>query len=151
MQDTSIANMATRLPERSPQPSDAVTTTFTTFGRDSLGKVCTLVRLTALNSGVAPRDVDDLLIAVSEVVTNVVCHAGGVGSMTLEFRPGGLLVEISDNGTGLPESVMAALPSFDGIQLGGLRRARLLCQKFEVISSSRGVTVRIFTPYQDAR
>ena len=67
----SAATVAARTPHLNDH---AVTETITMH---TVGKVCTLVRAAAGRAGVATRDIDDLLIAVSELVTNVIRHAGG--------------------------------------------------------------------------
>jgi anti-sigma regulatory factor (Ser/Thr protein kinase) len=123
---------------RTSHPDDhAVTETFTMH---TVGKVCTLVRVAASRAGVAKRDIEDLLIAVSELVTNVIRHAGGTGSITVRSMSAGLFAEISDNGPGLPENVTTER------QGQGLWLARLLCDDIQVVSGHDGVTVRIFTP-----
>jgi anti-sigma regulatory factor (Ser/Thr protein kinase) len=94
---------------------------------------------------------EDLLIAVSEVVTNAIRYAEGVGSITVRRLAGGMLAEIRDNGPGLPGGMVAGRPTPEVPVGGGLWRARLLCRDFDLISSSRGVTVRIFTPCEGAR
>jgi anti-sigma regulatory factor (Ser/Thr protein kinase) len=129
---------------RTPHLNDhAVTETITMH---TVGKVCTLVRAAASRAGVATRDIDDLLIAVSELVTNVIRHAGGTGSITVRSMSAGLFAEISDNGPGLPETLAIERP---GIRQGqGLWLARLLCDDLQVVSGHDGVTVRIFTPRQ---
>jgi anti-sigma regulatory factor (Ser/Thr protein kinase) len=113
------------------------------FTRNSLGKVCTLVRSAGVRSGLAPRAIEDLLISVSEIVTNAIRYGGGVGSVTVHRLARELLTEIRDHGPGLPDTVASGGVPADG----GLRRAQLLCSRLDVLSSYQGVTVRIFTPY----
>jgi anti-sigma regulatory factor (Ser/Thr protein kinase) len=137
-----------RSPDRSPGTGQvAVTATFT---RDSLGKVCTLVRTVGVRAGIAPRDIEDLLIAVSEVVTNAIRYGGGTGSITVRRLTGGLVAEIRDCGPGLPDTLTAGRLVPDIPVGGGLSRARLLCEKLDVLSSPLGVTVRMFTPCRAA-
>ena len=141
-----VASLAALIgpPERAPRTGQvAVTATFT---RDSVGKVCTLVRPAATRVAIAPRDIEDLLIAVSEVVTNAIRYAGGTGSITVQCLSAGLIVEIRDSGPGLPDSLVAAIPPLDFPVEGGLSRARLLCEELKILSSPLGVTVRMFTP-----
>lgn len=44
-----------------------------------------------------PEAVDDVLLLVSEVVTNACLHAGGPRELVLRHSPGGLRVEVSDD------------------------------------------------------
>jgi anti-sigma regulatory factor (Ser/Thr protein kinase) len=120
----------------------AVTATVTP---DSLGKVCSLVRMCARRTGLAPCDIEDLLIALSEVATNAIQYAGGAGSITMRIVAGGL-IEIRDNGPGLPDTVTAGGPLVHIPDGGGLRRAQVLCEELHVLSGPLGVTVRMFMP-----
>ena len=138
-----------RSPERAPRPEQAAVTA--TFTRDSLGRVCTLVRAAGVRAGIAPRDIEDLLIAVSEVVTNAIRHAGGAGSITVRRLSAGLMVEVHDDGPGLPDSMITATPSPEIPVGGGLWRARLLCNELSVLTSPLGVTVAMFTPCRVAK
>ena len=125
--------------------SSEQTSTTENFTRHSLGRICTLVRTDAIEAGVAPRDVEDLLIAVSEIVTNAIRYAGGAGSVRLQRLDRGLLTEIRDDGPGLPDGVLSERPSVDRADGRGLWLAQLLCPDMEIVSSAHGVTVRIFT------
>jgi serine/threonine-protein kinase RsbW len=146
MQDTSGGGVIVDAPVRDAPP--ATSTVTATFTRHSVGKVCTLVRSACVRANIAPRDVEDLLIAVSEIVTNAIRYAGGGGSVTLQRLSGGLLTEICDEGPGLPDHVLPGRRALDfpADGRGGLWLARLLCRDFAVLSSPRGVTVRMFTP-----
>ena len=75
-----------------------------TFTWHNVGEVRTFVRDVATDSDIAQCDIDDLLIAVSEIVTNAICHAGGTGTITLWEHADGLLVEIRDSGPGFPRN-----------------------------------------------
>jgi anti-sigma regulatory factor (Ser/Thr protein kinase) len=123
-----------------PAESSSVTATFT---RDTIGQVCTLVRAECVRADIAPRNVEDLLIAVSEIATNAIRYAGGGGSLTLRRVARGVLVEVRDDGPGLPASLVIGRPSPDAPDGRGLWLARLLCKDFDVVSTSRGVTVRM--------
>jgi anti-sigma regulatory factor (Ser/Thr protein kinase) len=122
-------------PTRHRSQPTSISTAFTHL---TAGQVCTLVRFECVTAGIAQRDTEDLLMAVSEIVVNAISYAGGGGSVTLHHVTDGLLVEIRDEGPGLPDSVA---PEGHGLWL-----ARLMCKEFDVVSSSRGVTVRMFTP-----
>jgi serine/threonine-protein kinase RsbW len=131
---------------RNLAPSSGTRIAQMTFTRRSLGQVCTLVRASA--EGIEARDVDDLLIAVSEVATNAICYAGGAGSIALWDLTGGLLAEVTDNGPGLPDTMVIGRPPPDSIDGRGLWLARVLVKEFEILNGPQGLTVRMFTPYK---
>ena len=117
-----------------------------TFTWHSLGRACDLVRAAAVEAAIAPRDIDDLLIAVSEIVINAIRYAGGSGTITAQLRGDSLLVEISDNGPGLSCASTVYRPSAAASEGHGLRLARMLSKNIAIASGPGGVTVRILTP-----
>jgi anti-sigma regulatory factor (Ser/Thr protein kinase) len=143
MDEPSGSGLAVEVAASTPPDRGAVTATFT---RHSLGKVCTLVRSAGVRASLAPRDIEDLLIAVSEIATNAIRYAGGIGSITLQRLTSGLLAEIRDNGPWLPDGLLIEARQPDVLDGRGLWLARLLSKDFEFVSSPSGVVVRIFTP-----
>jgi serine/threonine-protein kinase RsbW len=127
-----------------PEPDPIVATRV--FTRDSLGQVCTLVRGAGVAATMTARRVEDLLIAVNEIVTNVVRHGGGTGTLTIRRQPTSLMIEVRDQGPGLPDTWVLERPAPDAIDGRGLWLARILCASLDVISSAGGVTVRMSMP-----
>jgi anti-sigma regulatory factor (Ser/Thr protein kinase) len=138
---TAVADVALDVP---PPAEPAIVSI--TFTRHTVGRLITLVRSACVRAGVAPRDIEDLLIAISEIATNAIQYAGGGGTFTLRHRAGGLLAEIRDDGPGLPDGLAVGHPSRSAPDGRGLWLARLLCKDFDVVSTPRGVTVRMYTP-----
>jgi anti-sigma regulatory factor (Ser/Thr protein kinase) len=129
-----------------PSELNPVSLIFTQF---TVGQVGTLVRSGCIAAGVTPRDSEDLLIAVSEIVTNAIRYAGG-GSITVRRVAGGLLTVVCDSGPGLPDSLMIGRLASEATEWPGLWLARLMCNEFDIASSPSGVTVRMFTPCRAA-
>ena len=61
-------------------------------------------------------DIEEIKVAVSEVVSNAVLHAypGGFGEVTVQASAGdgGLVVEVEDQGVGIPDVERAREPGF---------------------------------------
>ena len=116
--------------------ASAVTVWFT---QHTVGRICGPVRSAGARARVAPRDVEALLMAASEIVTNAIRYGGGGGRLTARCLPDGILVEICDEGPGLPDDVPVG-----GAGEGGLHLARMLCSDLVIDSSPSGVKVRMF-------
>lgn len=96
----------------------------------------------------------DLLLAVQEAVTNAAKHSGAT-EVVLRFRlaPEAFVVEVADNGRGLPVKTMAPGPvagSVGGFGLSNLRhRAAQLGGSVEFVDvPGSGLTVRFRVPKQ---
>jgi anti-sigma regulatory factor (Ser/Thr protein kinase) len=113
------------------------------FTGADIADVRALVRAAGDAAGVAPDQLDNLLVAVSEIATNAILHGSAMGSVTVEHLGASLTVEISDNGGGLPEELVADRPPAAAIGGRGLWLARQMCPQMQVTSSPRGVTARL--------
>jgi anti-sigma regulatory factor (Ser/Thr protein kinase) len=141
---TETTDRVTTIEAALPAPESDVGVTFT---RSSIGRICTLVRVACVDAGVAPRDAEDLLIAVSEIAINAISYGGGHGAIAVHRVAGGVVIEIHDDGPGLPANFALDQPPPGGVdELHGLWLARLMCREFDITSSPRGVNVRMFTP-----
>ncbi|KIR67004.1 ATP-binding protein [Micromonospora haikouensis] len=105
-------------------------------------------------AGLADVALEDFVLAVHELVTNVVRHGGGSGRLRLR-RDGDLLTcEISDDGPGLGD-VHVALPAPHEVGHRGLWLAQQLTDGLEIRADGRGTTAwvsaRLPTPAADRR
>ncbi|MFI1452565.1 ATP-binding protein [Streptomyces roseus] len=93
--------------------------------------------------------VEDVLLLVSEAVTNAVRHGGGPTELVLRLRPrapdaarpraGDLRIEVSDTSLALPR---LRTPTVRGLPGGyGLRMMTLLARRWGVVPSRAGKTV----------
>jgi anti-sigma regulatory factor (Ser/Thr protein kinase) len=113
------------------------------FTIDSLHRVRSLVEAAAGRIGLTGADLDALVTAVNEIAINAVLHAGGRGRLRIQPSPGGITVEISDTGPGLPDTAARpGPPPADATSGRGLWLARLLCPSMAVTDTGRGLTVR---------
>ncbi len=121
------------------------------FTIDDLARVRRLVQAEASRAGLGPADADSLVVAVNEIAVNAVLYAGGGGSVQVEQLPDGIVVEIRDEGPGLPTGMtdaepQDARPPVEAVGGRGLWMARRLCGKLSISSNPRGVVVRMFMP-----
>jgi signal transduction histidine kinase len=89
---------------------------------------------------------------VQECLTNVHRHSA---SLTAEIRicqfAGGLALEVTDTGRGIPAETLARISSvgMPGVGLRGMReRVTALGGAFEILSEGRGTTVKVAIPLQ---
>ncbi|MER5705904.1 ATP-binding protein [Micromonospora sp. NPDC002296] len=93
-------------------------------------------------AGLAGVALEDFVLAVHELVANVVRHGGGSGELRL-CRDGDLLTcEITDDGPGLGD-VRVALPAPNEVGQRGLWLAQQLTDGLEIRADGPGTTVRV--------
>lgn len=90
-----------------------------------------------------PGDLDKVLCAVTEIATNAIRHGGSAGSLTIVAGSGGLLVEMRDNGPGLPDGLATGCPATDAVGGRGLWLARRRCSDITIATGPDGVTAQI--------
>lgn len=123
-----------------PPPPEA---TAMPFGRDDLRAVRASVLHVAGRAGLSERRGTDLVLAVNEVATNSVRHAGGRGVLRAWAEPGVLLFEIRDDGFIDEPMVGRERPTIERDGGRGLWLANQLCELVQVRSSRRGSVVRL--------
>ena len=82
--------------------------------RDSVRRARRWLSSVAEPWGLVPTDVDNLLLATSELSTNALLHAGSEFRLEVTRHPDHVLVEISDSDPSLPQPRIAALERFRG-------------------------------------
>jgi serine/threonine-protein kinase RsbW len=112
-----------------------------------LGQIRALVARVAAAAGLSVRDRGNLVIAVDEIVANAIVHAGGRGVLLIGRRTDGVVVEVSDDGPGLPgKHPLDDPPPADALGGRGLWIARQLCPDIAFIERPDGLTVTMFMP-----
>lgn len=121
-------------------PSDAATVD---FHGGNLRRVRRYVGEVAEMAGLPAERVNDLRVAVNEVVTNVVRHGGGSGLVRTWCSPASLTCEVADRGR-MADLLAGRRPADLGAEHGrGLLLANQLCDLLQIDSDRDGTTVRL--------
>ncbi|MEW2376577.1 ATP-binding protein [Micromonospora sp. NPDC047812] len=116
-----------------------------------LSEEITAARVTALrhavaaaarSAGLVGHGLEDFVLAVHELVTNVVRHGGGSGEVRLWQHADLLTCQVSDDGPGLGD-VDVALPSPGEVGHRGLWLAQQLTEGLMVDNSGQGTTASV--------
>jgi anti-sigma regulatory factor (Ser/Thr protein kinase) len=113
-------------------------------GNGVLRRVRTAVVDHASRSGLDPTAVDHLVVAVNELVSNSIDHAGGVGVVRFWQDSGVVVCEVSDNGSFQgPPLLGREHPSLDRSGGRGLWLVNQLCDLVQFRSTPGGTTARL--------
>ncbi|WP_033440364.1 sensor histidine kinase [Saccharothrix sp. NRRL B-16314] len=122
-------------------PPDALTRG---FDLDALGLTRRLVAGFAAEAGLSADQVEDLVLAVNELTTNSVVHAGGSGTLFL-WREGGVVVcEVRDRGRIPNPMVGRRNPGANARGGYGVMLVNLLCDLVRVHTRENGTTIRVY-------
>ncbi|MEU4423555.1 ATP-binding protein [Actinoplanes sp. NPDC024001] len=99
----------------------------------------------AASVGMSDMDQYKLMLAVTEVMANSVRHGGGQGHIRVRGRGDRLMIEISDEGPGIPRRFLEERPRPrpGRIGLAGLWLVRQICDGVEIDTGPGGTTVRL--------
>ena len=98
-------------------------------------------RLTSL--GLAADRRHGYVLAVNEVITNVVLHAGGHGRLVLRIDDGSVWCLVTDSGPGIPDSRLGDLRAPEAFEVGGrgLWLAHQLCDEVTTATGPIGTSI----------
>jgi anti-sigma regulatory factor (Ser/Thr protein kinase) len=92
--------------------------------------------------GVTGDRLSGYVLAVNEVITNVVLHAGGHGRIVLRVEPGSVWCVVTDSGPGIPDDHLdSLLPGTDEIGGRGLWLAHRLCDEVTTATGPIGTSI----------
>jgi len=85
----------------------------------------------------------DLSVATNEVTANAVKYAGGGQLAILQDAESSVVIEVSDDGPGIPAELSQDLPSPEATGGRGLWLARALCDRVDIATGPTGTRVRL--------
>ncbi|GGK98377.1 hypothetical protein GCM10012284_35730 [Mangrovihabitans endophyticus] len=94
-------------------------------------------------SGLTADQLHGLVLAVNEVITNVVLHAGGTGRLRLWRTPDSVWCAVTDSGPGIPRHFLQQPEVPEAFEVGGrgIWLAYQLCDDVTVATGPIGTTV----------
>jgi anti-sigma regulatory factor (Ser/Thr protein kinase) len=115
------------------------------YGRGHLPGVRRLTRRRAAEAGLGGGRVDDVVLAVNEIASNTLSHAGERGTLSiwLDAGQGELVCEIRDGGYIADPLAGRRQPSEDDLSGRGLWIVNQLCDLVELRSGVGGTVVRL--------
>ncbi|MGH2963159.1 MAG: anti-sigma factor RsbA family regulatory protein [Solirubrobacterales bacterium] len=115
------------------------------FARNDLNDVRSHTYRIARRAGLDPERTANAVLAVSEVATNSVRHAGGHGELRSWTDDGALLFEVRDEGRIDTPLVGRERPELSELDGRGLWVVNQLCDLVQIRSSSAGNVIRLHT------
>jgi anti-sigma regulatory factor (Ser/Thr protein kinase) len=113
------------------------------FQASELVELRGLVGRHATGAGLSPARTANLVLAVNEVATNSLRHAGGKGTMRIWREPGALTCEIRDKGRFEKPLVDRERPAAELSGPRGLWLANQLCDLVQIRTFAGGTAVRL--------
>jgi anti-sigma regulatory factor (Ser/Thr protein kinase) len=115
---------------------------FELFDRSRVTPLRHTVAARAGEAGLTGDRLADFVVAVNELLTNVVRHGGGTGQLSVWSDDGSVVCEVSDSGAGL-RPISPHRPGLDEPGGWGLWLVRELTDTCEIKTGPRGTAVRI--------
>lgn len=114
------------------------------FTGENLPLVRAQVEDTAAAAGLGGVRLGEFTLAVSEIATNAVEHAGGQGRLELRRLPHELECRVTDSGPGFTPAIPELLPGLTGTCPGrGLWLAHLVTDRLTVRTARRGAGAEV--------
>jgi anti-sigma regulatory factor (Ser/Thr protein kinase) len=130
-------------PFDAPLPEPAQVLAAIDIDRSTLRDARALVVHHAGELGMGRTKLDDLLIAVSEIMTNSVMHGGGAASLRLWHADPSLVCEVRDDGFIDDPLAGRVRPAIAGIGGRGLWLATQLCDLLQLRTTEAGNVIRL--------
>jgi anti-sigma regulatory factor (Ser/Thr protein kinase) len=127
----------------SGSPADAPPLLDRRFGRNEIAVVRHEVSGRLAAAGLTGDRLQGFVLAVNEVITNVVLHAGGQGRAVLWLAGGSAWCTVTDSGPGIPAHYLRPPEVPDSFEVGGrgIWLAHQLCDEVTVATGPIGTTI----------
>jgi anti-sigma regulatory factor (Ser/Thr protein kinase) len=114
-----------------------------TFGADEITAVRHQLTQRLGSSGFGGDKLQSFVLAVNEVITNVVLHAGGHGRLVLWMAGGSVWCTVTDSGPGIPDQYRRppAAPEVYDVGGRGIWLAYQLCDEVTMATGPIGTTI----------
>ena len=124
-------------------PTDAPQLLDRRFGRDEIAVVRHEVSGRLAAAGLGGDRLQGFVLAVNEVITNVVLHAGGQGRAVLWLAGGSAWCTVTDSGPGIPARYLGRPEVPEAFEVGGrgIWLAHQLCDEVTVATGPIGTTI----------
>jgi anti-sigma regulatory factor (Ser/Thr protein kinase) len=116
-----------------------------TFGRDDITMIRHEVQTRLRAAGLSDDRLQGFLLAINEIITNVVLHAGGDGRIVLRPDGGSLSCTVTDSGQGVPQRYLSPPDVPEAFEVGGrgIWLAYTLCDEVTVATGPIGTTIEL--------
>jgi anti-sigma regulatory factor (Ser/Thr protein kinase) len=113
------------------------------FGREEITLVRHEVTGSLTSAGLGGDRLHGFVLAVNEVVTNVVLHAGGQGRLTLRLAGDSAWCTVTDSGPGIPPHYLSSPEVPGAFEVGGrgIWLAYQLCDEVTMATGPIGTTI----------
>ena len=130
-------------PAVSPRATDSSHLLDRSFGRDEIAVVRHEVSGRLVDAGLVGDRRHGFVLAINEVITNVVLHAGGQGRILLWPADGSVWCTVTDSGPGIPARFLQPpeVPEAFGLGGRGIWLAHQLCDEVTVATGPIGTTI----------
>ena len=114
-----------------------------TFGREDITLARHGVSECLVRIGLAGERLQSYVLAINEVITNVVLHGGGFGRLVLRLDGTSVWCEVTDSGRGIPAEFLSDRRQPGAFQVGGrgLWLAHRLCDEVTVATGPIGTSI----------
>lgn len=140
------AELLTRYARTAPDPVEATAPALEVSGRPRLGALRQAVRDALTGAGVPAPAVDDVVVSVNEVASNVDRHGSPPMALRLWTTPERVVVTVTDHGAGPGDVTAGYLPPAAARMVTGgmgLWLTRQLCDRVDLVASGGTFTVRL--------
>jgi anti-sigma regulatory factor (Ser/Thr protein kinase) len=113
------------------------------FGRDDITVLRHEVANCLASAGFAGDRLSGFVLAINEVITNVVLHAGGHGRLVLSTGDGSVWCTVTDSGPGIPRRYLTPPVVPEAFEVGGrgIWLAYQLCDEVNMATGPIGTTI----------